>query len=152
MRDASGRALLGNRFILEIDAVQMGVFQECTGLGMSLDIEAIEEGGNNHFVHQAPGRMRWNNITLKRGVVSDSSFFEWISRCSGEGYAAAGNRLERSTGAVTAVDEQGTRVVTWTFLDCLPVRWTGPTFGASKGEALAEELEIAHHGIKVQRV
>ena len=47
-----------------------GGFTECTGLEMSLDVHDYEEGGQNGFVHRFATRVKWNNLTLKKGWAS----------------------------------------------------------------------------------
>ena len=128
----------------------MGYFNECSGLGMTVQTEQIEEGGNNQYVHTVPGRITWTNIVLRHGVVTANAFLEWASSVSGDAFAKSGNKVARSTGAVTALDEKGGRVVSWIFTDGFPVRWGGPSFSAGGQEMVTEEVEIAHHGIRVE--
>lgn len=134
------------RFILEVDGVPIGRFTEAQGLNVEVDIEKIEEGGQNHFVHQRPGRMSWPNITLKRGIVDDDNLFEWFSETSGDGYAAAKNSLKMRTAAITMITPKGQRLRSWNIERAFPVKWNGPSFAVTSTEVPTEELEIAHHG------
>ncbi|HKE97450.1 MAG TPA: phage tail protein, partial [Actinomycetes bacterium] len=47
-------------FTVEIDGKDLGAFTGCEGLGMEVVVEQREEGGNNGFVHQLPGRMKYS--------------------------------------------------------------------------------------------
>jgi len=133
-------------FILEIDGVPIGTFTEVSGLSAEIAVDKIEEGGENQFVHQFPGRMTWPNITLKRGVVNDDNLFRWFTSASGDGLSAAGNKVEMHSGAVTLLSESGERLRSWKIDRAFPVKWTGPSFAASSKDVPTEELEIAHHG------
>ena len=140
------------RFIFEIDGLQIGSFMEVSGLTVDVAVETIEEGGQNHFVHQRPGRMTWPNLVFKRGVVDDDRLFEWLSKSSGEGYAGAGNRLTMHSGAITLVTDGGQRLRAWEVDRAFPVKWTGPSFAVSSSDVPTEELEIAHHGFRPRTV
>jgi phage tail-like protein len=139
-----------NRFLFELDGVEIGVFRELTGLQVTVSYEEFREGGQNGFSHRVPGRMTWPNLVFRRGITSGNAMFDWLSKSSGEGFAAAGNKLTRSTGAVTALDHLGTRLRAWELIDVFPVRWKGPDFSVDSQSPLEEELEIAHHGFRAQ--
>lgn len=138
-----------NRFILEVDGVEIGTFTEVSGLNVEVSEEQIEEGGQNHFVHRVPGRMTWPNIVLKRGLVENDNLFEWFWKTSGDGYAKE-NKLERHSAAITMTSEDGDRLRSWRLDGVFPVKWTGPELAASSSDRATEELEIAHHGFLVQ--
>lgn len=138
--------LLSHRFELTVDGVQIGWFLEVTGLEMTVETESYAEGGQNGFVHKFPGRTTWPNLVLKRGVTKDDNLMLWVRKSSGEGFAAAGSKLARPTGAVSVVDHQGKVLRTWSLIDPFPVKWTGPRLSAADASPLTEEVEVAHHG------
>ena len=135
-----------SRFLFEIDGVEIGVFSAVSGLEMTVETYEIAEGGQNGFSHKLPGRISWPNVVFRRGITDSDALFEWIQKSSGEGFAAAGNTLTRSTGAVTAIGLDGTRLRSWNLTAVWPVRWKGPDFDVANEDPLQEELEIAHHG------
>jgi phage tail-like protein len=135
-------------FVFEVDGVEIGVFREVTGLQVSVGVEEIREGGQNGFVRKVPGRMTWPHLVFRRGLTQSDNLFDWLSKSSGEGFAANNNTLTRSTGAVTAMDSTGSRLRSWEFQDVFAVRWKGPDFASETFAALVEELEVAHHGFK----
>jgi phage tail-like protein len=141
---------IASRFLFEIDGVEIGIFREVNGLQVTVEMVPIKEGGQNAFVHSVPGRMTWPNITFKRGLTQSDNLFAWLSKSSGEGFAGAGNKVTRSTGAITAITLQGRRLRSWTVQDALPVRWKGPDFSATSSAILEEELEISHNGFKAE--
>jgi len=139
---------INSYFVFEVDGVEIGYFTEVTGLSVNMTIEEIHEGGQNGYVHQMPGRMTWPHLIFKRGVTQSDALFDWMSKSSGEGFAGNGNKLTRSTGAVTVLDAEGTRLRAWEFDGIYPVRWSGPEFSSGSNEALQEQLEVAHHGFR----
>lgn len=137
-------------FLFEVDGKEIGRFMEVSGLQVDIEVEQIEEGGQNGFSHKLPGRMSWPNLTLKRGITQNDSLLAWLNQSSGEGFAAAGNSLTRSTAAITLMGAGGKRVRAWNFDGAFPVKWTGPSFAANSNDMAVEELEIAHHGFRAE--
>lgn len=138
------------QFIFEVDGVRVGAFTEVSGLQVEVDLaDEIKEGGQNEFVHRLPGRLKWSNLLLKRGTTVDNHLFDWFKRSSGEGFEANRGRLERTTAALSMVDGRGSVLRTWVFFDAFPVKWSGPKFAAASSEVASEELEVAHHGFRV---
>ncbi len=139
-------------FLFEVDGVEIGRFMEVNGLQVDVGVEELEEGGQNSFVHKLPGRMTWPNITLKRGITQNDSLLSWLAKSSGEQFAAQGNKLARSTAAITLLGPGAKRLRAWEFDGVFPVRWKGPDFAANSSEMAVEELEIAHHGFRAKSV
>jgi phage tail-like protein len=135
-------------FLFEVDGVDIGAFQEVSGLEVSIETEDVKEGGQNSFTHKLPGRMSWPNIILKRGVTRQDSLLKWLNEASGETFTVNGNKLVRKSAAITLVDRTGARLRSWNFIDAYPVKWTGPSFAATSTDAANEELEITHHGFR----
>ena len=137
------------QFVFSVDGVgEIGAFTECSGLSVDVAVEEILEGGQNHFVHKVPGRMRWPNIVLKRGITDSDNLFEWFWLTSGEGFEGNGAALERTHGEIAVLDAARQRLRSWKFEDAFPVKWTGPNFASSSSEVATEQLEIAHHGFR----
>ncbi|MEY2450517.1 MAG: hypothetical protein QOD92_91 [Acidimicrobiaceae bacterium] len=145
-----GSLPMSSNFLFEVDGVEIGSFKEVHGLELTVETEQFEEGGENGFVHQFPGRMSFPNIVLKRGIVQADALFDWVRKSSGEGFAANGNKLTRCTGAIVVIgeDEKNTRLRSWELSDAFPVRWVGPVLDVHRTEDLTEEIEVAHHGFK----
>ena len=147
-RYLGGEPALGSRFLFEVDGIEIGLFASVRGLQVTSETQTITEGGQNGFAYRLPGRLEWPNITFSRGLTDADALFDWVNKTAGEGFAAAGNKLERSTGAITAVGSDGSRLRSWSLDGVFPVRWTGPDFGADRSDPLTEELEVAHHGFR----
>lgn len=133
-------------FLFEVDGVSIGTFAEVYGLEVHVAVTTYAEGGENGFLHQLPGRMTWPNVVLRRGVTDSDALFSWVNKTSGSGFAANSNKLSRSTGAITALGSNGSRLRTWELQGVIAVRWSGPTFNVGSDHNLSEEIELAHHG------
>ncbi len=127
-------------FAVKIDGHDIGLWTSVSLGGIDVAVDRIEEGGNNGFVHQLPGRVSYRNLVLSRVFGEDSSkVAEWFASMTGT--------LKRSTGEICGFTSDGKPLVTWSFVDAIPVRWDLPDFTAgSQTGIVLETLELSHHG------
>jgi phage tail-like protein len=137
------------KFIFKIGTLQIGAFTEVTGLGVSIDVEELMEGGQNAYTHKLLGRMRWPNIVLKRGLTDSNALFTWLLKFSGDGFNGASNKVSPETGSISVLTPKGQPYRTWSLIDVKPVKWTGPRLAASSRDLAIEELEVCHSGFTV---
>jgi len=147
-----GQRVTASTFLVEVDGVEIGQFMEITGLEVNVEVEEVQEGGENSFVHKLPGRMSWPNLVLKRGITQNDALLTWMNKSSGEQFAANSNKLTRSTAAITLMGAGGKRLRAWNFEGAYPIKWRGPTFAAGSNDMAVEELEIAHHGFRARNL
>jgi phage tail-like protein len=124
----------------------MGIFKAMEGLEVWFDVLEYAEGGNNDFVHHLPGRMRYPNLKLTWGLVSDEDLLKW--------FMATQNKAQTQEITVTLTTAKGdtsTDLRKFTFADAYPVHWSGPILHANAAdpETWGETLEIAHSGLKL---
>jgi phage tail-like protein len=130
-------------FSVEVGPYKLGSFTGCDGIGCEVVIEQREEGGNNGFVHQLAGRIKYSNVKFTRAVDQDTAnVAKWFASLNGT--------VARSTAKIVAQAADGTPVYTWSLVGVVPVRWTGPSLSTDSNKAATETLEIAHHGFLQQ--
>jgi phage tail-like protein len=130
-----------NRFALKVDALgDIGHYSEAKGLTGTLDVQEYPEGGRNDYTHKLPTRIKWGNITLKRGLTHEQNLLAWFTSAVVD---AAPNSV-----SLTAFDTYGNVVRTWSLTNAFPVKWTGPDVSAGGTDMMTESLEIAHHGVE----
>ncbi len=126
-------------FAVEIDGHPLGLWNSFEGLGWETTMETREEGGNNFFVHQLPGRLKYTNIKISRPIGPDSGLVaKW--------FASLATGVKRTTAHITALGPDFAEMVTWSLDGVVPVRWTGPGFNVETLKVATETLEIAYHG------
>jgi phage tail-like protein len=126
-------------FKVDVQGLDLGVFTACEGLGCEVAIEQREEGGNNAFVHQLPGRVKYTNVKLTRPLNKDSAkVASW--------FASMGGKVTRKEATIAALTNEGRTVAEWQLTGVIPVKWQGPTFNVDSPKVATETLEIAHHG------
>jgi phage tail-like protein len=146
----ASRSATASTFIFEVDGVEIGRFTEVEGLELRVDVFRHAEGGTNGYVHELPGRVDWPHIVLRGGLTKANSFEKWIYDTVGDGAAANRQKLRRSSGAITLMASDGTRVRSWEFEGAFPVRWRGPRFSVGEKRMPSEEIEISHRGLRAR--
>jgi phage tail-like protein len=129
------------RFLVEVGKDVVANFQDCTGLSVEFEVQEYTEGGNNEFIHKLPGRMKYSNITLKRGISNDPQFSQWRPRIV-DGKLS----IEPKNLSIILFNHAGETVKTWHVKDAYPVKWSGPDMRASSMDVAIETLELAHRG------
>jgi phage tail-like protein len=122
-------------------------FQEVSGLGIESTIAEYRNGNDpeNH-VRKIHGVYKVTDVTLKRGVIGNLSFFQWLK----ETREGAQNVLDQVTIELMAEDHTGP-VMTWRLLNAQPMKYTGPTLNAKGGTDVAmEELVLACESLTVE--
>ncbi|MEE1940291.1 phage tail protein [Streptomyces sp. TRM 70361] len=127
-------------FRLQIDGIDLGPFNTCTGLGVEVEVERRVEGGNNDFVWQLPSRITYPAVTLTRPLTADSARVTQF-------LASLPQQVTRGTAQITALRPNlSETIVQWSLRDVVVVGWTGPSFDPSRSEVATESIELAHHG------
>ena len=135
--------LIGAWFSVEFQGQVAGAFRECEGLGSSNEVVEYKASGTKgeFVIKKVPGRLVWNNITLKRGITDSMDMWQWRKMVEQGNVDSA-----RKNGTITMYNTQGTAVAKWNFINAWPSRITGPNANASENAVAIEELEITHEG------
>lgn len=65
-------------FTVEIDGIETARFKKCEGLEAETSVIEIEEGGGG--VHHFPGRTRYPNKVLEKGISDNNELFDWYKQ------------------------------------------------------------------------
>lgn len=132
----------GFRFVLELNAVPVAGFSECSGLDVEQEVETYPEGGENRFVHKLPGRRKQSDIVLKRGL-SGSELWKWFNA------QKIGAVRPTSIGLVIRGFNPQDEQMTFEIHDAFPIRWQGPQLDAGQSAVAIETVTVAHQGLKL---
>jgi phage tail-like protein len=143
MADTQKDPLVSAWFGLEFQGEVTGAFRECTGLGSENEVVEYKASGpkGEQVIKKVPGRLKWNNISLKRGITDSMDMWKWRKLVE-EGKMTDA----RKNGTVTMFNQKGDPVAKWNFVNAWPSKLSGPTANAANNEAAIEELEITHEG------
>jgi phage tail-like protein len=137
---SSSLALAQSAALSAVADIALGGFSECSGLEMSLDVEDYKEGGRNGEILKFPTRVKWTNITLKKGIGASTALWDWH-------YGFVTGQGRRRDGIIMLQNDLHIPNNIWYFRRGLPVKYTGPTLHASQNNVAIESIEIAHEGI-----
>jgi phage tail-like protein len=134
--------IYGNfHFLLEIEGVTedekslVGGFSSVSGGGVKIEKRDITHGNDARREFTA-GPVEYENIVLSRGVTRNTDLIDWIND-------VVAGKVERRSGSIILLDNEGTEVRRWNFFGAFPVSWSGPELSAD-GSALAiEKFELA---------
>ena len=146
MRDGSldEDPLLGFNFRLELEGSIAGYFTECSGVGSEHEIvehKVVDDNGHE-IVRKIPGRLKWQDITLKRGITSDLQVWSWR-----EDLVKGDVQSARKNISIIMMDRNYTDVATWHFHNAWPSKVTGPSFKSDDNSFGLEEVTIVHEGM-----
>lgn len=135
--------LVAFNFQLEVQGTINGFFTEISGIGSEHEIiehKAMTATGQE-VVKKIPGRLKWNSITLKRGLTSNMDIWEWRKQVETGGIDGA-----RFNGSIIMTDQSGAPVAQWDFQNAWPSKVSGPAPKADGNEVGVEEctLEIEY--------
>lgn len=126
----------------------VGGFSDVSGLNAEVTVAEYRNGSDleNH-VTKIPGVHKFENVTLKRGVVNTKTFFDWFRETWQTGPAAKRNMVIRLQ------DEAHNDVQQWKLLGAFPMKYTGPTLAAKGGtETAMEEWQLAYDAMEFQQL
>lgn len=135
----------GYNFSVELDGITRAGFRECSGLENSQNAVEYREGTDKNLsVRKLSGLVTHSDITLSRGMTSDSKLWEWRQK-------VMNGTIERHDISISLLDDSGTSKITWNLYDCWPRQWTGPSFNASTDDVAVEQLILACERVEVDK-
>jgi phage tail-like protein len=136
--------LLGFNFLLEVDDTLAGFFTEVSGIGSENELiehKVVTEYGVE-MVRKLAGRLKFSDVTLKRGVTSNTEVWDWRD------LVTKGKIMDaRKNASITAFDREGTAVARWHFSNAWPSKVNGPSFKSDDNSVALEEVTIVHEGM-----
>ena len=136
--------LTGFHFALEVQDQIAGYFTECSGIGSENEIitHNVVSAKGVEVVLKIPGRLKWGDITLKRGITSSMDLWEWRKLVEDGDVEGA-----RRDGSVVMFDQHLKEKARWNFTQAWPSKISGPTPKAEGNEITLEEITIVHEYI-----
>jgi phage tail-like protein len=113
-------------------------FQSVAGLNVEYDVESYKEGGENRFEHKLPVRTKYPDLSLKRGMLTDSKVIKWC-------LDAFQNRVFKPAQInVTLLNEKHEPLRTWHIHRAWPKKWSVSDFNAQENSIVVETLELSY--------
>ncbi len=142
---ADENPLVGFHFAVDIQGVVKGYFTEVSGLGSENEIiehKVVTEKGTE-LVMKIPGRLKWGDITLKRGITKNMDMWKWRKQVEDGDVDGA-----RRDGSIIMYDQTLKEVARWNFNSAWPSKISGPQPKSDGNDIGVEELTLVHEYIK----
>lgn len=140
-----GSSPIGFYFSLGISDVKTTadtVFQEVSGLSTEHEIETIGEGDQNLYNYTVPNVSKYNNLVLKRGLLTEgSALAAWVRNTIGSDLSQP---IEPKQVYLNLLNEQGLPLSFWSFENTWPVKWSVSDFNAQNSTIVIETLELSY--------
>jgi phage tail-like protein len=93
-----------------------------------------------------PGLRKFNNITLRRGVVKgDNEFFTWMN-------SIHQNNVQRRNVSITLLDEDHQPIRIYKIHKAWPCKIESSNLNATGNDVAMETIELAHEGLTIEAV
>lgn len=113
-------------------------FQSVGGLSVEYDTESYKEGGENRFEHKLPVRTKYPDLSLKRGMLTDSNVIRWC-------LAAFQTRVIKPVVLnVTLLNEAHEPIKTWNVFNAWPKKWAVSDLNAQENSVVIETLDLSY--------
>ena len=140
----TGDPMIGAHFEVSVGAIT-GYFTEVSGLGSEsevVDHKIMAKGAKEPIIRKIPGRLKWGDITLKRGLTSSMDLWKWRKMIEDGDVKGA-----RKNGSIMMFDQSLKTVAQWDFKNAWPSKISGPTPKSDSNELVVEEITLVHEYI-----
>ena len=132
-------------FALDMSGGAAGFFTEVSGVGSESEVvehKVVGKEGHTSIVQKIPGRLKWTDITLKRGITATMDIWEWRKQVEDGDMAGA-----RKNCSIIMYDETGKAAARWDIVNAWPSKVSGPSFKSDGNEYGVEEVTLVHEGL-----
>lgn len=113
-------------------------FQSVGGLNVEYDTESIKEGGENRHEHKLPTRTKFSDLSLKRGMLTDSAVITWVKK------ALFDREFQPAQIIITLLNPEHEPLKTWKVNKAWPRKWSVSDLNANENSIVVETLELSY--------
>ncbi len=113
-------------------------FRKVSGIGSTIRIRTVEEGGQNLYSHRLPEKVQYENLILERGLAVGSLLAAEFNVAMSQFQFSPCNVL------VSLLDETGIVISSWLFMKAYPVKWKITDLDADQNQVVIETMELAY--------
>lgn len=131
-------------FLIEIDGIASGGFQEVSGLSVEIDVIEYRDGSDRTgAVRRLPGLHKLGNITLKRGIMGATDLYDWMRA------TVNGQPARRNLAISLLPEDRSGPVERWLLFNAFPVKFTLGPLNAKGTDVAMEELVLAAERLEI---
>jgi phage tail-like protein len=131
--------LIGFSFSLDISGKVAGYFTEVSGMASESEVveHKITDPSGRDVIQKIPGRSKFSDVTLKRGITSEMDMWKWRGQVEKGDIAGA-----RVNATITMYDQALTPIAKWNLTNAWPVKISGPSLQSDGNNFGVEELTL----------
>lgn len=118
-------------------------FTEVGGLSVEVATEEVPEGGENRFLQKYPGRAKYPELVLKRGLLRGSEITAWIRDC------IENLNIQPKNIDVKLLNEEHQPLMTWHLVNAYPTKWSASDLSATNNAIVIESLQFFYQHFTV---
>jgi phage tail-like protein len=130
----------GFNFKVEIDNVTQGAFKAVDGLEVETEIIEFQDG-DDRTLRKRPGRTKFSDVTLKRGIVENRELWDWFEEIQA-------GKHERKSVSIVLCDDSGDEVMRYDLFEAWPCKWKGFSLDGKGTDVAVEEISFVIEGMK----
>jgi phage tail-like protein len=138
--------LVAFKFGLEIEGKLAGYFTTVSGVGSENEViehKIVDPDTGETIIQKLPGRLAWNDITLKRGVTSSIDIWNWRQEVVDGKVSDA-----RTNCSIIAYNQANEEIARWNLTSAWPSKVSGPEMDAGGTNYMVEDITIVHEGLE----
>jgi phage tail-like protein len=130
-------------FQVEIEGIEAG-FAEVVVPDAEIEVVEYREGTDKvSSTRKLPGRVRYGDVVLRRGVTNALDLYAWFD-------AVRDGNLVRRDVTIVLLDAERAPVRRWRLSRAYPIKYTGPTLSAKGNEVVIEEVVLSCEGLEIE--
>ncbi len=131
-------------FVVEIDGIEAGGFSEVDLPSGEIEVIEYREGADKvSSARKLPGRVKYANVVLKRGIAGRTELFDWWK-------SVRDGSSDRRNVSITLLDEARNAVQRGELRNAWPAKLDFSGLDALGNEVAIETLELAHEGFETE--
>jgi phage tail-like protein len=112
---------------------------------IAIDVVEYRNGNDKESgTRKLPGLARYDNVTLRRGIIGSLNLYQWINDVRN------GDANARRTVTITLLAEDLTEVLTWKLLRAWPVKYGFGDLDGKGTDVAMEELVLAYERLEME--
>lgn len=130
------------RFDVDIDGTRAG-FASVSGLAAEAEVIEYRQGSDGFTSsRKLPGRVKYPNVTLRRGVTTDHFLWDWWK-------TILAGLVQRRNVQIILLDDDRNEVLRWLLSEAWIAKIEVSDLDAEGNEVAIESIELAHEGLEL---
>lgn len=124
-------------------------FSKVSGLKMEAEVVEYREGGDANTFQKSPGLVKYEPLTLERGMSEDNDMYNWANKMHQFAIGEASSATKyKANMQIKLKDTDGKVVKVWEIKDCWVSAYETGELDAQGNNVMIETMTIQHTGFK----